>query len=677
MKTLGLLSCMGLLIAISVAPVSLSAQDETTEEIIEIVDRLSQKVPAPKFEIVRMFRTPMRHKEYMDVSEDGSRMVFIQRDKKISTWNLDASMKIAEFMAAGQAIEGVLKISRDGRYVAFANQRKFVEVWEVETGELIQTFAEMDWKIGDLGFSLDSQLMYISGTRGQRMIVTPDGEVVDMRAEPLIDEERRIRVCNFGQDCWATVIERTDKDVNEVFWETPDGEGHADLPHRNPPNISGGPGVFCVFCGAEYWVGPYGSGHVSGFSTQQWLTDVRIDTIENPEVANYLWIATWSGAEVCGVWHPEHTNLITVPRPFDPYVMLLPAPNTQRIIEQSPGGRVVVHELDRKEFRASAYRTKTILDSVLFQKRFDVLQGVAKRWEHREDPIIDNKLTTAYSELVHYVANFRDTPRNNDEQIEYLKEMAQEHPDSDVFRLALASKYYSLGTEARGSGAAFQVAPEAWETLDKYMEKTWETIEPMLDQENVPPEVYVWVVMVARYQNWPDARLDPYLERAMKECPTYHRIWKQACMSKLPRWGGAPGDTEALAAKVADHIGGIEGDIVYAEVGRLIYIFFTWRGLVEEAGFDKDRMMRGMVGLCERSPDVYAENLALQFAREFKDHAAAHRIATLWKERNHTYIHRLWKWDKKEIDDTLAWALADELPQKEEEPAQQDHEADQ
>lgn len=667
MKTLGLLGCVGLLLAFAFAPRSLSAQNETTEEIIDIVDRLSQKVPAPKFDIVRMFRTPMRHKEYMDISDDGSRMVFMQRDKKISTWNVNGSSKLAEFTAAGQAMEGVLKMSRDGRYVAFANERKFVEVWQAETGELLHTFAEMDWKIGDIGFSLDSQLMFISGVRGQRMIVTPEGEVVDMRAEPLIDKDRKVRVCNFGQDCWATVIERIDEKINEVIWETPEGEGRAELPHRNPPNIVGGPGVFCVYCGAEYWTGPSTSGNMVGFSTQQWLTDARIDTIENPDVANYLWMATWSGAEVCGVWFPEHTTQITVARPYNPTVMLLPAPNTQRIIEQSPGGRVLVHELDRKEFRASAYRTHSILYTVLSQKRWDVIKGIGERWKHREDPIIDNKLTTAYTELVGRVANFRDEPRDDLAQIEYLKKLVEEHPDNDVIRLALASKYFSMGTAARGEGAAYKVAPEAWETLETYMQKSWETIEPMLDREDIPPAVFSRLVVIARYQNWSDERLDPYLERAMKEAPTFHVIWKQAAMSKLPRWGGNLGDSEALAAKVADHIGGIEGDILYAEVGRLIYIFYTWRGLVEEAGFDKDRMMRGMVGLCERSPDVYAENLALQFAREFKDHAAAHRIATLWQERNHTYIHRLWKWDKKEIDDTLAWALADEPPVVEEE----------
>lgn len=666
MKPWGLLPCVGLLLAITLTPVSLVAQQETTEEIIDMVDRLSQKVPAPKFKIVRMFRTPMRHDRYMDISADGSRLVFIQRDKKISTWNLDASTKLAEFHAKDHAIDGILKMSRDGKYVAFANQKKFVELWEVETGKLVHTFDQMDWKIGDVGFSIDSKQLFASGIRQQVLIANLDGQVIKHESEAKLDKDRHVRMCNFGEGRWATVIKRVDTEINELIWETPEGEGRAELPYRNPPNITGGDGFFCVFCGAEIWAGPNAYGEVPHFSTQQFLTDARFDTLENPDVANYLWIATWSGAEVRGTWRMENTNQITVPRPYDPYVMLLPAPNTQRIIEQSPGGRVVVHELDRPEFRPSAYRTDTILDLVLRQKRFDVIKGIGKRWEHREDPIIDNKLTTAYSELVGHVANYSDVNRTSEEQTEYLQEMVKEHPDNDIFRLALASRYYSLGTDARGSSAAYKVKPEAWVTLEKYMQKSWETLEPMLDKENVPPEVYARLVMIARYQNWPDARLDPYLERAMKEAPTYHIIWKQACMSKLPRWGGAPGDTEALAAKVADHIGGIEGDILYAEVGRLIYIFFTWRGLVEEAGFDKDRMMRGMVGLCERSPDVYAENLALQFAREFNDHAAAHRIATLWKERNHTYIHRLWKWDKKEIDDTLAWALADEPPKQEE-----------
>lgn len=191
------------------------------------------------------------------------------------------------------------------------------------------------------------------------------------------------------------------------------------------------------------------------------------------------------------------------------------------------------------------------------------------------------------------------------------------------------------------------------------MQESWETIEPILEKENVPPEVYVQVVLVARYQQWDRERLEPYIERAMKEAPNYHRIWSQEGASRLPRWGGSPGETEALAAKVADQIGGKEGDILYAEVARLVYIYFQWKGLFEEAGFDQERTMRGMVAICERAPDTYAENQALQLAREIDDHAAGQKIATLWQERNHTYIHRLWKWDLKKVQDTMAWALAD------------------
>lgn len=658
MNPFRLLPRLGLLLAVSLSPTWLYAE-ETTQQIVEIADRLSQRVPSPVFEASRVFQTPERRGGYLDVSVDGSRMVLMQRDKKFSTWNIDEGKKLADFTAKNSAIDGVLKISRDGKWTAFANQRKFIEVYEVETGKLVHTFDQMDWNIGDIGFSLDSQLLYAVGTKRQLLIAKPEGDVIKHESEPILERERHVRMCNFGQDRWATVIERKDTDIVELIWESPDGTGREELPYRNPPNIVGGPLMFCVFSGAEIWFGPTNLGGIFHSPTQQFLTDVRIDSIENPERANYVWISTWSGAELRGSWRMDRPGQITVPRRYDPHVMLVTAPNSQRMIEHSPSGRAVVHELREAEIRPSAYRTANVLDQVMREKRYDVIRELGKRWANRPTPINDNKIITAYSELVHHVREYRDVPRNAEQQAQWLAELVEMHPDNDVFRLALASQYFSIGTEARGSGYADKVSPEAWQTLAKYMQESWETIEPMLEKENVPPEVYVQVVFLARYQQWDRERLEPYLERAMKEAPSYHRIWSQECTSRLPRWGGSPGETEALAAKVADQIGGKDGDILYAEVARLISIYFQWKGLFEEAGFDQERVMRGMVAICEREPDTYAENQALQLALEINDHAAGQKIATLWQERNHTYIHRLWKWDLKKVQDTMAWALAD------------------
>ncbi|PQO47021.1 hypothetical protein C5Y93_05875 [Blastopirellula marina] len=645
--------------------------EESTAEVTAIVDRLSQKVLNPIFHEASTFETAPRQGELVDISVDGSRMIMLQRDKKISTWNVEEGKKLAEFSPKEDATDGILKISRDGKWGAFANQRRFVEVWEVETGKLVHTFDEMDWKIGDLGFSQDSKLVFALGTQRQLLIAKPDGEVIRHEPEAVLEEERRVRMCNFGQDRWATVIERKDDEIVELVWEMPEENGRVELPRRNPPNIVGGPGFFIVFSGNEFWAGPYTNNGTFFSTTQQWIRDIRIDSIEPTNQANYAWISTWHGAEVRGSWRLGELGQMIVPLKYDPQVLVLPAPNSKRMISHAPGGQTTVFALEEDaEIRPSAYRTLTILDKIMGDKNYEVINAVGKLWEDRLEPITDNKLTTAYSELVTQVRNFRDAPRNAEEQAKWLANLVEEHPDNDVFRLALANQYHRIGTEARGSGYAYKVSPEGWMTLDKYMQKSWETIEPMLERKQVPPETFVELVIVARFQDWPRERLSPYLERAIKEAPTYHRIWKQACMSRLPRWGGAEGEAEALAAQVADHIGGKDGDILYAEVARLLYIFLRWKGLVDEAGFDQDRIMRGMVGICERAPNAYAENLALQFANEFKNHAGAHQVALLVQQRNHTYIHRLWEYDHKKYEEVLAWALAEAPPEEKTETAE-------
>ncbi|MFN3150445.1 WD40 repeat domain-containing protein [Bremerella sp.] len=668
MKLRSLFTCCTLMLCVAMGTAVLGGEIDTDQEIIDYIDRASQKVPAPKFEIKRIFRTPYRHKEYMDISADGSRMVFIQRDKKFSTWNVDASMRLAEFSAKDNANEGILKMSRDGKYVVFANNKKFVEVWETDTGKLRHTFDQMDWTIGDVGFTFDSKQVFASGIRQQFFLARlEDGEVIKHESEAKLDKDRHVRVCNYGEDSWATVIKRVDTGVNEVLWETPKESGRQELKYIYPPKITGGNGYFAVFCGADFWVGPFGpigEGQLKGFPASQTLSDLRIDTLTNLEVANYLWITTISGAEVTGMWHPQHKTLIPVSRKYDPYVMLLTAPDAKRMIEQSPAGRTVVHELDRKEFRSPSYRYASLVNYNSKQERHEAFEGLAKRWENRSEGILDHSGVSAYSELVDHIANYGANKRTFEEQVAYLQQMLEKYPDSNLYRLALASKYYHHGTEARGSGFAFRVTPEGWVTLEEYMEKAWEMLEPMLEEDHVPPEAFRRAIQVARYQNWTDEQLDPIIDRAMIQAPTYSLIWKGACFSKLPRWGGMPGDCEALAARVADRIGGKEGDLMYADIARDMRILFSWRELVEDHGFDKQRLLRGMLALCERAPDAYAENQALVLAKEFDDHATGHQVALLMKERNHTFLQRKWEWDWMKGIKALEWGLAETPPKK-------------
>ena len=97
----------------------------------------------------------------------------------------------------------------------------------------------------------------------------------------------------------------------------------------------------------------------------------------------------------------------------------------------------------------------------------------------------------------------------------------------------------------------------------------------------------------------------------MIEAPPYHSMWTTQSTSLLPRWGGYLGASANMSAKVADKIGGHEGDILYAQIARSKYSFYTWPTLFEEAEFDKNRVMRGLIGICERSPNLYAANQAL------------------------------------------------------------------
>lgn len=88
-----------------------------------------------------------------------------------------------------------------------------------------------------------------------------------------------------------------------------------------------------------------------------------------------------------------------------------------------------------------------------------------------------------------------------------------------------------------------------------------------------------------------------------------------------------------------------------------------------------NRVMRGLIGICERSPNLYAANQALIVARLIDDHTSASKIARLWMKNHHSCVHGLWDWDLKKFNDTMNWALADAPLKAEEanaEPTKQD-----
>ena len=71
-------------------------------------------------------------------------------------------------------------------------------------------------------------------------------------------------------------------------------------------------------------------------------------------------------------------------------------------------------------------------------------------------------------------------------------------------------------------------------------------------------------------QDWDRAKTDALVDESLSREPGYFYIARVQADNLLPKWYGEPGDTEQFVAKVADRIGGAEGDATYFFVSEYI-----------------------------------------------------------------------------------------------------------
>jgi hypothetical protein len=77
------------------------------------------------------------------------------------------------------------------------------------------------------------------------------------------------------------------------------------------------------------------------------------------------------------------------------------------------------------------------------------------------------------------------------------------------------------------------------------------------------PEWYKAMLVAASAQDWSRAQADALVDEALSREPGYYYVARVEADNLLPKWYGEPGDTEQFVSKVADRIGGAEGDATY------------------------------------------------------------------------------------------------------------------
>ncbi|MGB7189036.1 MAG: hypothetical protein WBD10_02760 [Acidobacteriaceae bacterium] len=180
---------------------------------------------------------------------------------------------------------------------------------------------------------------------------------------------------------------------------------------------------------------------------------------------------------------------------------------------------------------------------------------------------------------LHVIYTILSTTRSNtptdaawETQIAGLREWMRRDPSSPTPRIALADAYENFAWKARGNGLAHTVAPEGWNLFKERIQQAREVLEQEGKMGHDDPEWYDAMLTVASAQGWNRAQTDALADEALKKEPEYFYPARLMADYLLPKWYGQPGDTEDFAEKIADRIGGTQGDATYFLVAEYILI---------------------------------------------------------------------------------------------------------
>ena len=134
----------------------------------------------------------------------------------------------------------------------------------------------------------------------------------------------------------------------------------------------------------------------------------------------------------------------------------------------------------------------------------------------------------------------------------------------------LADTYQSFAWKARGNDFADSVTAEGWKLFGDRMQKAREALEQAGQAGRGDPEWYNAMLATTTAQDWDRAKTDALVDESLSREPGYFYIARVQADNLLPKWYGEPGDTEQFVAKVADRIGGAEGDATYFFVSEYI-----------------------------------------------------------------------------------------------------------
>lgn len=220
-------------------------------------------------------------------------------------------------------------------------------------------------------------------------------------------------------------------------------------------------------------------------------------------------------------------------------------------------------------------------------------------------------------------------------------------------RVLKARLQVSYAWKIRGGGWAESVKETQWK---KYFERLQQAARTLRGANQLAERCPVY------WSTWQRAALGLQMERkdydaifaaATTEFPDYWYYYSTRAVFLLPRWYGEAGEWERDLTKSADHLGGVNGDMLYAQVAWSTQQYGSGINVFEGKQISWERVHKGLEQLLILYPDsVAARNERVILAGLADDKPKAQAFLT---ELNKEADPEIWN-DREQLEQFVHWA---------------------
>lgn len=295
------------------------------------------------------------------------------------------------------------------------------------------------------------------------------------------------------------------------------------------------------------------------------------------------------------------------------------------VVDISPNGDWIAHGTDDGRVRFARLPAPTH-DGVEEQKYLTKIRGLLReeRFPDLEQLALSHRKETLpfpwgvlpvrqfYAELGR--PNMGDNPvAERRMHLERLEKWVRQRPQSATARLALSQFHLSAALQARGDGFLSTIAARPARLASESFELANRELVEAEKLDPKDPDLYYQQIEIALRRGLPQDEVQAIVGRLMKIHPTYYPA-HQAVADYLRR--GERGLAAKYAAQLAERIGGVEGDKLYAWIAHHLLPHYPPGEFLEASEMDGARIRKGTIGILRDYKRLKPERRITRFLNE-------------------------------------------------------------